>query len=104
MQSAWDIEPDESDEVVCHRCGTPREPTGPVFYVVKIEAFAEPDEPAIRADDLARDFERELRELLEQARDLSERELMDQVYRRVTLHLCPACYQQWIEDPVGSRG
>jgi hypothetical protein len=33
--------------------------------------------------------------------DASERELCDQVYRRVTLHLCRACYEPWIENPAG---
>jgi hypothetical protein len=75
-----------------------------VFYVIKIEAFAQPDEPEIRPEDLARDLETELSDILRQVRDLSERELMDQVYRRLTLHLCPRCYQRWIEDPVGSGG
>ena len=33
---------------------------------------------------------------------MSERELLDQVHRRLVLHLCGPCYGQWIEDPVGS--
>jgi hypothetical protein len=31
---------------------------------------------------------------------MSERELMDQVFRRLTIHLCGTCYRQWIEDPT----
>jgi hypothetical protein len=90
-----------SAPTVCHRCGAERESGGPVFYVVKIEAFAAPDEPEITIDDLDRDFDEELRRILEQSKDLSERELMDQVYRRMVIHLCPRCYRIWIEDPVG---
>jgi len=32
--------------------------------------------------------------------DLSERELMDQVYRKMTFILCNACYVEWIENPA----
>ena len=37
-------------------------------------------------------------------RDLSEQELIDQVYRRLTIHLCEPCYRQWIENPAGKSG
>jgi hypothetical protein len=52
-------------------------------------------------DDLNRDTRAEIARLIEQMRDLSERELMDQVYRRLVLYLCGPCYRQWIENPVG---
>ena len=71
------------------------------FYVVRIEAFADPSPPTVddseSLDDLAAEWER----LLDAMRDMSERELMDQVYRRLTLHLCAACYREWIENPAG---
>jgi hypothetical protein len=35
-------------------------------------------------------------------KDVSEREALDQVYRRLTIHLCTACYRQWIENPAGA--
>jgi hypothetical protein len=47
-------------------------------------------------DDLAAEWER----LLDSMRDMSERELMDQVHRRLTMHLCAVCYRQWIENPA----
>ena len=34
-------------------------------------------------------------------RDLSEQDLLDQVYRRVTVYLCLRCYNVWIENPTG---
>ena len=39
--------------------------------------------------------------LIDQMRDMSEQELMDQVHRRLTIHLCGRCYAGWIEDPAG---
>jgi hypothetical protein len=32
---------------------------------------------------------------------MSEREAMDQVFRRLTVFLCNRCYQDWIENPAG---
>ena len=54
----------------------------------------------IAEEDLRRDFKAEIRQLIYQMRDLSEREAMDQVYRSLVLYLCNPCYLQWIENPV----
>ncbi len=92
----------ETDEqaVICHRCGTIMKSGGPLFYVVRIEAFPLPEMPAISELELERDYKDVLAELLEQMKGMSSQELMDQVYRRLTVHLCPPCYQQWIENPT----
>ena len=70
------------------------------FYIVRIEAFADPTPPAIDTDESMADFAAQWESLLEQMRHMSERELMDQVYRKLILHLCSECYRQWIENPV----
>ena len=70
------------------------------FYVVRIEAFADPTGPNITDADLDADIEAAIEKTLEELRGLSEVELMDQVYRRLTIHLCGRCYRQWIEDPA----
>ena len=84
---------------LCHRCGAVLTPGDGSFYVVRIEAFADPSPPHDTGDDPATAVD--VRELLEQMRNLSEQELMDQVYRCLTMLLCRACYQVWIEDPAG---
>jgi hypothetical protein len=90
-------------ELVCHRCATVLKPGQGNFYVVRIEAVADPSPPdwASDKDDVnpAREWER----LLDQIRDMSERELLDQVYRRMVIHLCISCYRDWIDDPVSKR-
>ena len=53
------------------------------------------------AEDLQRDIAAEVERLLASMRNLSKQEAMDQVYRKMTLYLCTACYQRWIEHPVG---
>jgi hypothetical protein len=85
----------------CERCGAELEPGQGEFYVVRIEAFADPTPPSITAEDLQRDIAAEIERLLASMRDLSEQEAMDQVYRKMTLYLCNGCYQRWIEHSVG---
>jgi hypothetical protein len=93
----------EHNPLFCQRCGTQLRPGEGNFYVVRIEAFADPAPPNLTEADFARDIEAEIDRLLEQMRGMSQQELMDQVYRRVTLHLCGLCYRTWIEDPTGHR-
>jgi hypothetical protein len=97
--------PGDDDEVCplfCARCRCVLVPGRGDFYVVRIEAFADPFPPEFTDDDLAGDLEARWERLVSQLRQLSAREAMDQVYRRTTLHLCAPCYARWIEDPAGT--
>ncbi len=85
----------------CDRCSRQLVPGKGNFYVVKIEAVADPSPPVFDEVDLQRDASREIGQLIEASRDLSQQELLDQVYRRVTVYLCLICYNEWIENPVG---
>jgi len=92
----------EPTPLLCHRCGCDLKPGEGNFYVVRIEALADPTPPKITSEDLAANVSAEIDKLIEQMRGMSsERELMDQVYRRLTIHLCGACYKTWIENPTG---
>jgi hypothetical protein len=91
----------EPTPLLCHRCGCDLKPGEGNFYVVRIEALADPTPPNITSEDLAADVSAEIDKLIEQMRGMSERELMDQVYRRLTIHLCGTCYETWIENPTG---
>ena len=85
----------------CHRCGEELTSGEGNFYVVRIEALADPTPPNISSDDLARDVCEEIDKIIEQVRHIPQSELMDQVYRRLTIHLCGRCYTAWIENPAG---
>ena len=85
----------------CHRCGSQLTPGKGNFYVVRIEAFADPAPPKVSADDWPDDPGEQIDLLIEQMSDMSEQELMDQVYRRLTIHLCGDCYRQWMDNPAG---
>jgi hypothetical protein len=84
----------------CNRCNLELHPGEGNFYVVRIEAVADPTPPEFTLDDLRRDHRKEIERLLNEMRGLSERELADQVYRSLTIFLCGPCYQDWIENPT----
>jgi hypothetical protein len=89
------------DPLVCHRCGAELEPGRGSFYLVRIEAMADPGPPQITAEEMETDIPSEIERLIDELRDCSARELADQVLRRLTLHLCRGCYEIWIERPTG---
>ena len=94
---------DEHDQLplCCDRCAAALTPGEGSFYVVRIEAFADPTPPSFSVDDLMRDAKAEIQRLVDELGDLSAQEAMDQVYRRLVVYLCGPCYRQWIEKPVG---
>jgi hypothetical protein len=73
------------------------------FYVVQIEAVADPSPPNLDSyeeqdnDSIRHRYE----ELVEQLKDVSEQEGNDQVFRRLTITLCKDCFQTWFENPAG---
>lgn len=87
--------------LVCHRCGGRLTAGEGSFYVVRIEAFADPTPPALDETTPLGEISAEINDLLARAGALSEQELMDQVYRRLVLLLCAGCYATWIDDPTG---
>jgi hypothetical protein len=86
--------------LVCARCGTELTPGKGDFYLVRIEAMADPSPPSFTEEDLNRDLKVEIERLIDAMRERSEQELVDQVYRRLLLYLCGSCYRAWIADPV----
>jgi hypothetical protein len=92
----------QSWPIACHRCGAELTPGEGSFYVVRIEAFADPTPPAMDDERSTAEIRTEMAQLVESMGDLSAQEMMDQVYRRMTILLCAGCYQAWIEDPTGS--
>jgi hypothetical protein len=84
----------------CDRCAVELHPGRGEHFVIRIEAVADPSPPTITEEDLQRDTAAEIDRLVEAMRELSEQEAMDQVYRKVVIHLCNPCYRQWIESPA----
>jgi hypothetical protein len=92
----------DDSPLFCAKCLTKLTPGLGEFFVVSIEAVADPTPPTFTAEDLQRDHLRDFESLVEQLGNLSERELMDQVHRKTVIHLCNRCFGEWFENPVGS--
>ena len=92
----------EECPVLCARCATELTLGESAVYEVDIQAIADPSPPILPDWDLTR-VRREMVRTLEELRDVSAREAMDQVHRRLTIHLCLRCYRNWIEDPAAGR-
>ena len=92
---------DASEPLFCARCLKPLTPGRGEYYVVFIDAVADPSPPRFTEADLQRDSRAEIMRLLNELKECSARELLDQVLRRTVIHLCNACYRDWIEYPAG---
>jgi hypothetical protein len=93
--------PDDSWPLFCAKCAAELLPGRGNFYLVRIDAVADPTPPSLSSADLSRDIRREIRKLIAQMEHMAASEVMDQVHRSLTLYLCASCYQDWIEDPTG---
>ncbi len=89
------------ESLICHRCGDLLEPGGGRFWIVRIDAVCDPSPPEIDVRESLESLAAEYEVLVAQMSQMSERELMDQVHRRLTLHLCGGCFREWIERPMG---
>jgi hypothetical protein len=92
----------DSAPTFCDRCSKELTPGRGDFYVVQIEAVADPTGPTFTSEDLEQDASQEIARLLARMEDLSRQEALDQVYRRLVLYLCTPCFRAWIENPTGS--
>jgi hypothetical protein len=91
---------DDEAPILCARCSAELTPGNGNFYQVNIQAISDPSPPALPDWDLIT-IRREMKRTIDELQDVSPREAMDQVFRRLTIHLCNQCYRGWIEDPAG---
>jgi hypothetical protein len=91
----------EPTPLFCDRCTTELTSGAGTFYRVVIDAVADPAPPVLSADDTEADVGTQIKAVLEKLQGLSAQEAMDQVHRRLTIHLCTPCYREWIENPTG---
>lgn len=84
---------------LCDRCGQPLE-KGQLRYTVKIQVVAAYDELEISGKDLWKDHKQEILQLIEQTRQMSEEELMREVYVELKFDLCRDCQQAYLQQPL----
>lgn len=91
---------EQLEPFLCARCAAELLPGAGNFYEIKIEALADPTPPVLPDREL-HVIRQEMEQVLEELREVSPQEALDQVYRRLTIHLCIRCYTEWIENPAG---
>lgn len=84
---------------LCDRCGQPIAPHQ-LRYVAKIQVFAAADPLAISAAELQRDHSQEIEHLLQQCAEMSEAELMNDVFVEFAFDLCHSCQRSYIAAPL----
>ena len=84
---------------ICDRCGRVLEGEE-VRYVARIEVFAAADPLQITLEDLLRDTRQEMEQTLRQCEELTEEELMRDVYVELRFDLCRRCQRAFIADPL----
>ena len=85
----------EPAPTLCARCVKELTPGRNEFYVVEIQAKADPTPPVLDVADMSRDYKTEINALV------AELENVTPQIQRLTIHLCMACYAGWIEKPAG---
>lgn len=88
---------DVTDTIICHRCGAEVRSGGGKYWIVRLDAVCDPTPPEVDASEPLDSLAAEYEVLLAQVAGMSERELMDQIHRRMTIHLCSKCFGEWIE-------
>ena len=88
---------------LCDRCGQLIE-EGALRYIAKIQVFAAYDPLNVDFEDMNRDHTNEIKEILKRCEDLSEEELMQDVYVDFQFDLCRACQRSYIKEPLATNG
>jgi hypothetical protein len=89
-----------AERIICDLCGRAVPPHA--FYIVRIDAFADPSMPPLSTEELEEmDFDQTFEDLIEQMKQMSADELQDQVHRRFEYKLCPPCHRQYLANPLG---
>jgi len=91
---------DQMDRLLCKRCSKEVHPGRGDYYLVRIDALADPEPPVFTEEDLDRDVGAEIERLIRRMKGMSEEQLERQVHRQKAIYLCVPCFNRWIENPV----
>jgi len=74
-----------------------------LVYDLNIEVKAKYNKLEISLKDLLVDHMDEIQELIEKTAGLTAEKLQDDIYKLLSFHLCPACKQRYMNDPLGLK-
>ncbi|MGB0583192.1 MAG: hypothetical protein ACPGVU_26200 [Limisphaerales bacterium] len=83
---------------ICDRCGFPIEGEE-LRYIVKIQVYAAPSKIIISEEEL-NEPKSAIVETLEQCKEKSAQDHMDDVYKEFQKDLCRRCQQDYIRNPI----
>jgi hypothetical protein len=86
--------------LLCKLCAREIHPGRGDYYLVRIDAVADPQPPIITQEDLDQDVAVEIERLIQRIKGMSGQQLEYQVNRRKAIYLCVSCFNRWIENPV----
>lgn len=87
---------------MCDRCGQPLDESAP-RYIAKIQVYAAYDTLGVSFDDVTRDHTDEIRKIVEQCKDMTEEELMRDVFVEFQFDLCRPCQRAYIMEPLPAQ-
>src|SRR3982751_5109870 len=79
---------DEMDRPTCRRCHREVYPGRGDYYLVRIDAVADPEPPVFTEEDLDQDVGAEIERLIRRMKGLGEEQLERQVHRQKAIYLC----------------
>jgi hypothetical protein len=85
----------------CKLCSKEVHPGRGDYYLVRIDAVADPEPPVFTQEDIDQDVSAEIDRLIRTIKGMSEQQLERQVFRQKAIHLCITCFNRWIENPTG---
>jgi hypothetical protein len=72
-------------------------------YVLRMDLFAAYDTLKIEQADMERDYEEEIKQLIEKMQGMNPKQLEEDVFKRLSFDLCRACQQKFLKNPLGVR-
>ncbi len=86
--------------LICDACGEALLADSDVRYVLHIQGYAAYDPLEITQQDLERNFEKEIRDLLDKMKNEDPDTLQGEVFKEFKLDLCPLCWREYRKDPL----
>jgi len=86
---------------ICDMCGA-RVERNMLRYVLKMDIFAAYDTMQISFKDLSRDYEEEIRRLVEDIKNMDPKQLEEDVSKQLSFDLCRKCHQKFLKNPLGN--
>jgi hypothetical protein len=84
-------------------CGTRIDSETP-RYRLKMNVFAAYERLEIAAADVSRDYEEDIRKLVEEMEGMDPKRLEEDIAKQLNFDLCRPCQRKFLNDPLGNRG